>query len=73
MDTPDIFRSKRFWVMALGLLFSILVAYVPQLEAHADILIDSALVIVGLLIGGYSLQDAAAAYSSGKTKYDNKA
>lgn len=69
-NIPDALRSKRFATMVVGLLFYVAVAFVPDLEAHADQLIESTMVIIGLVIGGFSLQDAAAAYTSGKTKYD---
>jgi len=63
-------RSKRFWTAVVGLFFMVGVELVPGLEENASQLQETALYIIGLLIGGYSLQDAAQSYRSGNSKYD---
>ena len=58
LDKP-IFKSKRFVSAAVGLVFMILVAYVPQLQPlEKDIAAHLTDVIVAL-IAGYSLTDIA--------------
>lgn len=58
-----IFRSRRLWASFLGLLFMVLVQVVPGLAEHADTLQNAALILIGLLIGGFSLEDAVLAYT----------
>lgn len=57
----DIFRSKRFIAAGVGLVVMLLVAAIPELEASEDIIIESLVVLIGVLIGGYSIQDAITA------------
>lgn len=66
----EIFRSKRFWTALLGILSMILVAFVPELEEYIETLIPGILGIVGIVIGGYTLQDTALAYN-GQSKYSD--
>lgn len=61
---PPIFSSKRFWSALIGLAMMIIVAFVPALQEHADLLIQAIIVVVGVLIGGYSLEDAARAMNA---------
>lgn len=56
----DIFRSKRFIAAFVGLLVMILVGLFPDLESSQDTIIEAVVVVVGVLIGGYSVQDAIA-------------
>lgn len=60
-NAGDVFKSKRFWSLLLGLAFMLASALVPDLEAHSDQLINAALVLVAVIIGGYSAQDAVSA------------
>ena len=64
-QATDIFTSKKFWTMVTGLVMTVVVSIVPELEEHIDTLIPAILVIVGSLIGGYTIQDNA------KEKYKN--
>ena len=73
MNIPDVFRSKRFWTGLIGLVFMVAVEFFPELAENSDLLIDSTLVVVGLLIGGYTAVDVAQAIRTGKTKYDRAA
>jgi uncharacterized membrane protein len=70
----DVFKSKRFWSAVVGLVFLVAGAFHPEVEVNAEMFQEALLVIVGLLIGGYALEDAAAALKSGKRadKYDLK-
>lgn len=54
----DVFKSKRFWSALVGLVFMVASAMIPSLEQHAEQLINSILIVISLLIGGYSAQDA---------------
>lgn len=58
----EIFKSRRFWSAVLGLLFMVLVSFVPALEPYRDTLIAAATVVIGLLIGGYAAEDVAEAW-----------
>lgn len=70
MNIPDVFRSKRFWTGLIGLVFMVAVDFFPELSENSALLIDSTLVIVGLLIGGYTAVDVAQTIRTGTTKYD---
>ena len=48
-------KSKRFWVSLIGFLAMNFLDLSPEQ-------IEAIVVVVGMLVGGYSLQDAAAAY-----------
>lgn len=61
MSIPDLFRSKRWWSAVVGLVFMAAVHFVPALEPDAQLLTTAALIVVGLLIGGYSVEDAVTA------------
>lgn len=65
---PSIFKSKRFWSAIIGLVFMIAVEFVPEVGTNADELQGSIMIVIGILIGGYSVQDAAAAFR-GENKY----
>ena len=67
----EIFKSKRFWTALMGILSMVLVAFVPELEPHMETLVPGILGVVGLLIGGYTVQDTIVAYN-GETKYTSK-
>lgn len=56
-----IFQSKRFWSALIGLLTVVLVGFFPELEDNMDMIQETALVLFGSLIGGYSIQDAVSA------------
>jgi uncharacterized membrane protein len=65
-----LFKSKRFWSAVLGLVLMIAINFVPDLEANADMLQDTVLVIIGILIGGYTVVDAVKAAKGVPSKYD---
>lgn len=65
-------RSKRFWTAVVGLFVMVAVEVVPGFADNAAQVQETVLVIIGLLVGGYTVQDAAAAIATGRTKYDNE-
>ncbi|MHC4649062.1 MAG: hypothetical protein ACYTBJ_26720 [Planctomycetota bacterium] len=71
LSMPTVLKSKRFVTMLFEALFILVVALVPDLEQYAAQLIEASVVVAGLLIGGYSLEDAAVAFRTGveKEKY----
>lgn len=73
LSNIDLFKSRKFWSALLSLIFMVVVAFVPDLESHAAQLIDAALIVVSLVIGGFAIQDGAQAFVTGKTKYDRAA
>ena len=66
-DTVNPFESKKFWSMVVGVIMTIIVAIIPELEQHIDTLVPAILAIVGIAIGGFTVQDQA------KEKYGNGA
>jgi hypothetical protein len=71
MKNVTIIKSKRFWTMIVEALFLLLVSVIPELEEFAPELIEASVIVAGLVIGGYSLEDAAIAFKAGveKDKY----
>jgi hypothetical protein len=64
-------RSRRFMVMVIGALVSIVISLVPSLEpARADLL-NTILILAGIAVGGFSLEDAAAAHGEAQVKAFN--
>jgi phosphosulfolactate phosphohydrolase-like enzyme len=61
-------KSKRFWTMILTAAISFLVSIVPALEAVRNELLTVFLVIGSVVVGGYSLEDAAIAYGEAQVK-----
>jgi hypothetical protein len=62
----DLFKSRKWWAMVVGLVMMAIVHFVPDLAENADQLTESILIVVGLLIGGYALEDSAVAFRSGE-------
>ena len=58
---PALLKSKRFWVSILGLIAILVSAYDPTLSTRFNEIVPAVLVIVGFLVGGYSLEDAVTA------------
>jgi hypothetical protein len=52
-----LFKSRRFWTAVIGLAFMVATAFVPELEAEADLYTSAAVKIVGMLIGGFTVVD----------------
>lgn len=64
MSVPELFKSKRWWSAVVGLAFMAAVHFVPALVPDQDLLTKSALVVIGLLIGGYAVEDGVQAYKA---------
>lgn len=64
MQLPNVLKSRRFWTGIIGVLMMALVQFVPGLTEHADVLTNAILILIGLLIGGYSLEDTAMAWKN---------
>lgn len=63
MQLPNVLKSRRFWTGIVGIVMMAAVQFVPSLAEHADVLTNAILILIGLLIGGYSLEDAVLAYT----------
>lgn len=58
---PKIFRSRRFWSALVGLIAMVVAGLVPELREHIDVIVPGIVGIIGVLIGGYAIEDAVAA------------
>lgn len=56
MEKP-IFKSKRFVSAFVGLIIMILVAFIPELAAYEETLVEAITTVVLALIAGYSATD----------------
>lgn len=61
MIGSEIFRSRRFWSAVIGMIVLLLSSVAPELEEHLNVIAPTVLIIVGLLIGGYSAVDVVEA------------
>ena len=65
-NVPGLLKSKRFWVALLGTLVIAVSAFEPHLAEKFDQIVPSVIIIVGFLVGGYSLEDAGNANAAKK-------
>jgi len=54
-----LFKSKRFITTLVGMCVMLASALVPQLADQLDVLAPTIVILVGVAVGGYSVQDAA--------------
>lgn len=66
----NLVQSREFWTLVVGALVSILVAAVPQLASSKDIIIQSVMALVGVIILSFGAEKALAANASGTTKIE---
>lgn len=66
-NVPAILRSRRFWTSVVGLLFLVLVQAVPVLAPHVETLSNAILLVIALLVGGFTLEDAILASKDAAT------
>lgn len=66
MQVPELFKSKRFWVSLIGLIVIVVSAFEPRLAERFNEIVPAVLVIIGFLVGGYSLEDAVTASKASK-------
>lgn len=67
MELPIVLKSRRLWVGLIGLIFMVLVQIIPTLAEHAETLSNAAIILIGLLIGGYTVEDALLAKNDAAT------
>ena len=65
LSKPELFKSRKFWLSIIGLLADVVVAFIPEFEPVRIEMITSITAIVGLVIGGYALEDVAIAFKTG--------
>ena len=73
MSMPEIFKSRRFWSAVIGLFAMIVTGLVPELKEHIDIIVPGIVGLVGILIGGYAIEDAVTARQSSVVVYPQNA
>lgn len=59
----ELFKSRRFWSAIVGLVMMVIVNFIPELKQNAETLTTAIMIVVGLLIGGYSVEDAISAHN----------
>lgn len=64
--------TPEFISMLVGIVAAVLVSVVPQLEAVKPELITLLTVLIGLVIGAFGLERAAAAHASGQTQAEKQ-
>lgn len=66
----DILRSRSFWTMVFTAVVGALALAVPELDPYKAELIEALVVIAGLIIGGFKLQDGLMA-RNGLSRYNS--
>lgn len=64
--------TPEFVSMVVGIIVALLISVVPQLDAVKTELITLLTVLVGLVIGAFGLERAAAARASGATQAERQ-
>lgn len=67
-NLPGLLKSKRFWVSLFGMLVIVISAFDPTLSARFNEIVPAVLVIVGFLVGGYTLEESVQSYSAAKVE-----
>lgn len=58
-------HDQRFWTGLVGLIILVISALHPDLEDNLDHIAPAVVVIIGTMIGGFSLEHAAAKHKPG--------
>ncbi len=66
----NLLKSREFWLLAITLVVTIIVALVPALAASKDIIITSSMALVGVILVTIGAEKTAAASASGMTKIE---
>lgn len=66
----NLLKSREFWLLVITLIVTILIALVPALASSKDIIITSAMALVGVMITLMGAEKVAAANTSGTTKIE---
>ncbi len=61
MSVPNVLKSRRFVTAVVGLVVILLSAATPALEEEFQTIATSVVIIVGVLVGGYSAEDVQTA------------
>jgi len=61
MKKEPLYKSRRFWLSVAGGSGMIISAFIPELEEHINIIVPGIVGIIGVLVGGLSIEDAARA------------
>jgi hypothetical protein len=59
-------KSRRFWVLIIAAIVDVLIAAVPDLSTSRDVLIAAVTAVAGVVVHGFSMEDAALAQSAKK-------
>lgn len=70
----ELLKSRRFWVSLIGVIFIVLNEFIPNLAENESVITEAILVIVAMLVGGYTVVDGVMAFRKPNdesiTKYD---
>lgn len=72
-NIKELINSKRFWTMIVGSVVLLIVNLVPALAPNSDELNKIILILVGALIGGYTVTDSVEANASKPAVTNNSA
>lgn len=64
---PDLLKSKRFWSALVGVLVITLSSFDSRLADHLNVIAPAVLGIVGILVGGYTVEQTAQAWKNPPT------
>lgn len=67
----ELVKSKAFWTMILTAAISFLVTIIPSLDGVRNQLLEVFLVLGSVLVGGFSVEAAAAAHGEAQVKAFN--
>ncbi len=65
MQAHDIWKSRRFWSSIMAIVVMLVYNYMPDLDVDPEVLTQGVLAIVGLLVGGFVVEDIVVAARSG--------
>lgn len=54
---PALLKSKRFWTAMLGTIVIVVSAFEPHLAEKFEQIVPAVIVIVGFVVGGYTIED----------------
>lgn len=69
LKAPKIFESKRFITLIVGLLFELVVLWIPGIEPYRAEMLEIGLIAMGAVIASFTGQDWIAAARGTATKY----
>lgn len=66
LTNVPLFKSRKFWVAAIGLVLDIAIALIPDFEPIRMELMVLSTTIIGLVIGGFAAEDVTIAFKTGE-------